>query len=66
VEGVAGGGPADKAGIKEGDLIVELAGQQVTGMTAYQTIMSRQRLGQEIEVVVERKGQKMKLKVTPK
>src|SRR5262249_52497781 len=65
VGGVSEGGPAATAGLKEGDLIVELAGKQVTNINTYMAIMAQQRPGQAIEVIVVRKGEKMKLKVTP-
>jgi acetylornithine deacetylase/succinyl-diaminopimelate desuccinylase-like protein len=62
LDGVTPGGVADKAGLKEGDIIVEVAGKPVANITGYMTAMSAQKLGTTIDVVVERKGKKLTLK----
>jgi hypothetical protein len=58
-------GPADKAGIKDGDLIVEVAGTPVRNMTAYTAEMRKQKAGQPVEFIIVRKGERIKVKVTP-
>src|SRR5205823_6601438 len=58
-------GPAEKAGIKDGDLIVEVAGKPVKNMGAYMTAMRTQKRGQPVEIVVVRKGERVKVTVTP-
>jgi Zn-dependent M28 family amino/carboxypeptidase len=63
VDGVQDGGPAATAGIKKGDLIVEIAGKQVKNINTYMVLMAEQRVGQAFEVAVMRDGQKVKLKV---
>lgn len=65
VEGVTPGGPAEKGGIKDGDIIIEIAGKPVTNIGGYMTAMSTQKPGNPIDVVVLRKGTKLTLKVTP-
>ena len=65
VGGVSPGGAAEKAGIKEGDWIVEIAGTPVRNMGGYMRAMGGQKAGETIEVVVMREGKKVKLKVTP-
>ena len=65
LDGISPGGPAEKAGLKDGDLIVEIAGKPVTSVTNYMTIMNQQKSGVEIELVLVRKGPKMTVKVTP-
>ncbi len=65
VAGVSAGGPADKGGMKAGDLIVAVAGRPVNGMNAYMAVIRQQSRGQPLELTVLRKGQKMTLKVVP-
>ncbi|MCE9532950.1 MAG: M28 family peptidase [Planctomycetes bacterium] len=65
VGGVFKEGPADKAGIKEGDWIVEIAGQPVRNMAGYMKVMGGQKGGQPIDFVVKRGEKKVPLRVTP-
>jgi Zn-dependent M28 family amino/carboxypeptidase len=62
LSGVSQGTPADVAGLKEGDVIVEIAGKPVRNVGSYMTVMSTQKPGSTIEVVVERDGKKLTLK----
>jgi hypothetical protein len=63
IAGVSEGGPAAKAGLKEGDRIVELAGKPVKNITAYMELMAAQKKGETIEVVIVRDGKKQTVKV---
>jgi hypothetical protein len=65
VEGLSPGGAAEKGGIKDNDLIVEIGGKPVKNIGGYMTAMSTQKAGTPVEVVVMRKGKKVTLKVTP-
>jgi len=65
VGGVTEGGPAEKAGIKEDDVIVTIAGLPVKNIETYMAAMSGQKVGAEVEVVVLRKDKKVTLKVVP-
>jgi len=65
VDGVSKGGPADKAGLKVDDLIVEIAGRPVTNIQTYMAIMGQQKAGQAVDVTVMREGKKVQLKVVP-
>jgi Zn-dependent M28 family amino/carboxypeptidase len=66
LEGVTAGGAAEKAGLKEGDRIMELAGKPVQNVGGYTTLLGTLRAGQEIEVKVVRKDKKEEtLKITP-
>ncbi|MCS6866753.1 MAG: M28 family peptidase [Gemmataceae bacterium] len=62
LEGVAPGSIAEKTGLKEGDVIVEIAGKPVPNITAYMEAMGTKRPGETIDVVVERGGKKLTLK----
>jgi hypothetical protein len=61
--GVAEGQPAAKAGMKEGDRIVEIGGKPVKGLESYMEIMATQQKGATIEVTVVRGKQRTKLQV---
>jgi hypothetical protein len=66
LDGVSPGGPAEKAGLKDGDVIVEIAGKPVTDINVYMTLMNQQKPSVEIEVTVIRKGGKKEaIKITP-
>src|SRR5205823_12524760 len=65
VDGVTPGGAAEKGGVKDNDIIIEIGGKPVKNIGGYMTAMSAQKVGTPVEVVVLRKGTKMTLKVTP-
>jgi hypothetical protein len=66
IAGVREGGPAEKAGLREGDRIVSLAGQPVKNIQTYMVILRTQKKGQPVEVGVLRNGKKLLLKAFPK
>jgi hypothetical protein len=65
VEGLSPGGAAEKGGVKDNDVIVEIGGKPVKNITTYMTAMATQKAGTPVDVVVLRKGQKVTLKLTP-
>jgi S1-C subfamily serine protease len=65
LSGVRGGGPADKAGLKSGDVIVELAGKAIKNIYDYTYAMDALKVGEPVPVVVIRDGQRVTLTVTP-
>jgi hypothetical protein len=65
VGAVSKDGPAAKAGLKDGDLIVEIAGRAVTNVNTYMAVMSLQRASEPLAVTVVRDGKKLQLKVVP-
>lgn len=65
LDGVAKGGPAEKGGLKGGDVIVELAGRKIENIYDYTFAIDALKIGEEVKVVVERNGQTVELKVTP-
>jgi len=65
VAAVSEGGPAEKAGILENDVIVSIAGLPVKNIETYMAAMSGQKVGAAVDVVVLRKDKKVTVKVTP-
>lgn len=65
LEGVSPGGAAEKAGLKGGDRIIELAGKPVKNVTGYMTIMGTLKRGEKVDVVIVRNGEKVKLTLEP-
>ena len=65
VEAVSDKSPAKKAGMKAGDVIVEIGGRPVSNLTTYMAAMRLQKRGRETPVTVLRNKKKLQLKVTP-
>ncbi|RMF77793.1 MAG: PDZ domain-containing protein, partial [Planctomycetota bacterium] len=65
LSGVAKGGPADKAGVRGGDIIVELAGRPIENIYDYTYAIEALKVGQETEIVVQRGDERIRLKITP-
>lgn len=65
LSGVAKGGPSDKAGIQGGDIIIKLAGKPIENIYDYTYAIEALKIGQEVEIVVQREGKEIPLKVTP-
>lgn len=65
LSGVRGGSPAEKGGIKAGDVIVEFAGQKIANIYDYTYALDAAKVGQPLEIVVERDGKRVPIKVTP-
>ncbi len=65
LSGVVAGGPAEKAGLREGDVIVEFAGQRVANVYDYTYALERAKIGVAVLVVIVREGQRLELTVTP-
>lgn len=61
VRDIALGGPADQAGIKRGDLIVEYAGQKIDTFERLVKVAGSTRPGQEVKVSLLRHGKPMTL-----
>ena len=66
IDGVSKGGPAEQAGLKGGDVITELAGRRIENIYDYTFAIDALKIGEEVKVVVQRDGQRLELKVTPR
>ncbi|MEQ9410821.1 MAG: M28 family peptidase [Fuerstiella sp.] len=65
LSGVAKGGPADKAGVRGGDVIIGVAGKSIENIYDYTYAIEALKIGQEVEITVSRKGKDVTLKITP-
>ena len=65
LSGVRGASPAEKAGLKGGDVILEFAGQKIANIYDYTYALDAVKIGQPVQVVIERDGKRMTLAVTP-
>ena len=62
--GVRADSPADKAGLKAGDIIIELAGKSVKDLYAYTDALYAHEPGDTVEIVVLRAGERVTVKAT--
>ena len=65
LSGVVKGGPAEKAGVKGGDVVVGLAGQKLENIYDFVRTLNGLKPGEEIEIAVERNGKRETLRITP-
>ncbi len=64
VADVTSGGPAEKAGIRRGDVIVAFDGREVPEMSALPLMVGSTPVGKEVDVAVIRKGKEKTFEVT--
>ena len=64
VDEVYNGGPADKAGLQKGDVVVSVAGEQVATVLELQNTVRKHGIGQEVEVSFIRDYRTQKVDVT--
>ncbi|RQH02952.1 Do family serine endopeptidase [Paraburkholderia dinghuensis] len=63
VAGVLQGGPADKAGIKPGDILLSVNGEEITDTTRLLNVIAQIRPGTDAKVHLERKNKDLDLDV---
>jgi len=64
IGGLAPGGPAERAGVKLGDLVLEVAGTRVTGLAAmFRKIWSTGPAGSEVALTLSRRGASSTLQI---
>jgi len=59
-------GPAARAGVESGDLVLALDGEPVAGFDDLHRLLSEERVGQTLELAVLRRGRRIALNVTPR
>ncbi len=62
--GVSPGGPAEKGGLKEGDVITRLGGKKVGTIYDFMESLGQHKPGEKVELVIKRDGKDLKLQVT--
>ncbi|MDJ0865912.1 MAG: M28 family peptidase [Myxococcota bacterium] len=65
LSGVIEGGPASRAGLRAGDVIVGLAGRRIENIYDYTYAIEALAIGEEVEVEVERDGERLRLRLVP-
>jgi serine protease Do len=58
---IAPGGPAEAAGLKEGDIVQSYDGDKVTSINQLRTLVQRTRIGRKVTMIVNRDGQQVSL-----
>jgi len=62
---VAKSGPADTAGVKGGDIVVELAGKKIENIYDYTYAIEALKIGQPVKIIVQRNGDRVTLEIVP-
>ena len=65
LSGVSPVGPAAKAGVRGGDIIIALGGKDILNIYDYTAILGELKVNAETEIVVIRGGSRVTLKITP-
>jgi len=63
LSGVRAGSPADAAGLKAGDVVVEFDGKPVVDLQSYSDALYARQPGDEVDVVVVRNGERVRTRV---
>lgn len=64
LQGVTPGGPADKAGIRGGDIIIQLGDNKIGNLADFDTALRKFKAGDKVPVTVQRGGAEVKVEVT--
>jgi len=65
VTGVERGSPAERGGLREGDIIIGLAAEVVSGIDDLQRVLTEDRIGERVEAVMLRDGKKTIVTLIP-
>jgi Peptidase family M28/PDZ domain/PA domain len=66
LSGVIGGGPAEEAGLQEGDVIVEFAGLKIANIYDYTYALDAVKIGQPVKVIFLRDGERQEATIVPR
>jgi S1-C subfamily serine protease len=64
VAGVTPGSPAEKAGVKDGDVLLKVDDMDVANLQGFSTILRGLTSGQTVKVLLDRGGQRKTVDVT--
>ena len=65
LDGVRPSSPAERAGLRAGDIVTKLGKTPVKNVYDYTYALGELRAGQEVEIMIRREGRDMTLKITP-
>ena len=65
IAGVRPGSPAEKAGLQVGDVILRVGSREIRNVYDYTYALQELKAGEEVEVLVLRRGERLLLKVIP-
>jgi C-terminal processing protease CtpA/Prc len=65
LSGVSSIGPAAKAGVKGGDIIIKLGSKEVLNIYDYTSLMGELKVGKETTITVLREGKQLEMKILP-
>jgi Tol biopolymer transport system component len=66
LSGVSKNGPADKAGLKEGDLIIKLSGKEIENIYDYTEAIGALTAERKVNIVIKRGDKTVTLEIVPK
>ncbi len=66
LSGVVKGGPAEAAGVKGGDAIIGLGGEDLANIYDFVRALNGLKPGEETSIAVERAGERIELRITPR
>ncbi len=65
LSGVVKSGPAEQAGLRAGDIILELAGRKITNIYDYTYAIEALKINEPVSITIEREGNSLELTLTP-
>ena len=66
VESVEGRGPAGRAGVQRGDVIVSFAGRPTAAIDQLDKLLDHRAVGRTTQITVVRRARKLELMITPR